>query len=191
MELFGHLWLPILLSSVIVFIASSIMHMVLPLHKGDYKRLPGEDKITAAMRDAGVTPGSYMVPYPAECKSMKDFQTPEMIEKYKQGPVGQFTVVSPGPPAMGKSLLHWFLFSVLISIFVGYIGMITLGWGVSYHQVFRITGTVAILGYAVSSIPDSIWRGQSWGITAKFVFDGVIYGLLTAGVFGWLWPQGM
>jgi len=191
MELFGHLWLPILLSSVIVFVASSIMHMVIPIHKGDYKRLPGEDKITAAMRAEGVTPGSYMVPYPAECKSMKDFQSPEMIEKYKQGPVGQFIVIPSGAPNMGKSMMQWFLFSVLVSIFAGYIGMITLGWGGSYHQVFRITGTVAILGYAVGNIPDSIWKGQRWGITMKFVFDGVVYGLLTAGTFGWLWPEGM
>ena len=37
------LWLPILLSAVFVFIASSIFHMVIPLHKGDYKKLSGED----------------------------------------------------------------------------------------------------------------------------------------------------
>lgn len=191
MELFGNLWLPILLSSVLVFIASSILHMVLPVHKKDYKRLPGQDKITAVMREQGVTPGTYMIPYPTECKSMKDWQTPEMIENFKKGPVGQFIVVPSGPPNMGKSLSQWFLFSLLVSIFAGYIGMITLGWGVPYQRVFRITGTVAILGYAVSSIPESIWKGQSWGITAKFVFDGIVYGLLTAGTFGWLWPEGM
>jgi hypothetical protein len=191
MEHLSQLWLPILLSSVFVFIVSSIIHMVLPLHKGDYKRLPGEEKITAAMRAEGVTPGSYMLPYPAECRSMKDFQTPEMIERYRQGPVGQLILIPNGPPNMGKSLALWFLFSVIISIFAGYIGMITMGWGQPYHMVFRVTGTVAILGYAVSAMPDSIWRGQSWGITFKFIFDGIIYGLVTAGTFGWLWPQGM
>ena len=49
------LWLPIILAAVIVFIASSILHMVLPYHRGDYKKLPDEDKVSAALRDAGVT----------------------------------------------------------------------------------------------------------------------------------------
>jgi hypothetical protein len=191
MELIGHLWLPILLSSVFVFIVSSIVHMVLPIHKGDYKRLPGEDKITAEMRAQGVTAGSYMVPYPAECKSMKDFQTPEMIEKYKQGPVGQVILIPNGSPAMGKSLVLWFLFSVVVSGFAAYLGYLALGWGAPYRAVFRVTGTAAILGYAVSSLPDSIWRGQRWGITLKFVIDGIVYGLVTAGTFGWLGPEAM
>ena len=125
MELLSHLWLPMLLSSVFVFVVSSVVHMVLPIHKGDYKRLPGEDKITAEMRAQGVTPGMYMVPYPAECKSMKDFQTPEMIEKYRQGPVGQIILAPNGPPAMGKSLVMWFIFSLIVSLFAGYLLLFT------------------------------------------------------------------
>jgi hypothetical protein len=191
MEILSHLWLPILLSSVFVFILSSIMHMVLPTHKGDYKRLPGEEKITAEMRAQGVTPGMYMFPMPAQMTSMKDCQTPEMIEKFKQGPVGQLAVLPSGPPTMGKALVQWFLFCVLVSLFAGYLGYLALGWSGTYGQVFRVTGTAAILGFAVSAIPDSIWHGQSWGVTFKFLIDGVIYGLVSAGTFGWLWPGRM
>jgi len=191
MEILGHLWLPILLSSVFVFIVSSLLHMVIPIHKGDYKRLPGEEKIAAEMRAQGVTPGMYMLPMPAQMNSMKDCQTPEMIEKFKQGPVGQIAIVPSGPPAMGKSLVQWFLFSVVVSGFAAYLGYLALGWGAPYRAVFRVIGTAAILGYAVSSIPDSIWRGQSWGTTFKFIIDGIIYGLVTAGTFGWLWPEAM
>jgi hypothetical protein len=51
------LWLPILLSAVIVFIASSIMHTVLPYHRGDYRGLPDEDNLLASLRGAGLTRG--------------------------------------------------------------------------------------------------------------------------------------
>ncbi len=61
--------------------------------------------------------------------------------------------------------------------------------GADYMAVFRFTGTVAILAYAVCAVPDSIWKGQRWSVTIKFVFDGVVYGLATAGTFAWLWPD--
>jgi hypothetical protein len=82
------LWLPILLSAVLVFIASSIMHTVLPYHRGDYRQLPDEDKIQAVLRAAGLTRGLYIFPFGTH----KDMKTPAMQEKYKQGPVGMMTV---------------------------------------------------------------------------------------------------
>jgi hypothetical protein len=122
---------------------------------------------------------------------MKEMGSPEMIEKYRRGPVGFLTVKPSGPPNMGVGLVQWFLFSVVISIFAAYIAKLALGYGAEFLPVFRVTGTVAILGYAVSYIPDSIWKGVGWGITLKFIFDGVVYGLATAVVFGWLWPAAM
>ena len=180
------LWLPILLSAVFVFVASSIIHMVLATHNSDYKKLPGEEKVLQEMRTQGVAPGTYAIP---RAGSMKEMATPEMIEKYKRGPVGFMTVIPSGPPAMGRNLVLWFLYSIFIGVFVAYVSALGLSRGADYLAVFRIAGTVAILGYAVSSIPDSIWKGQRWGITLKFVFDGVVYGLVTAGTFGWLWPD--
>jgi hypothetical protein len=48
----------------------------------------------------------------------------------------------------------------------------------------------AVLVFIVSSIiHNSIWRGQSWGTTWKHVADGLVYALVTAGTFGWLWPS--
>lgn len=179
------LWIPILLSAVFVFLVSSILHMVLPIHKGDYKKLPGEEKVLEAMRGQGVEPGSYVFPC-AGC--MKDMASPEMIEKYERGPVGFLTVIPSGAPRMGKSLIQWFLYSVVMGIFVAYIARVGLDREATYLAVFRTTGTVAVLGYAVAAIPDSIWKGQRWGITLKFLFDGAVYGLVTAGTFGWLWP---
>ncbi|MFQ5511583.1 MAG: hypothetical protein ACE5EO_07010 [Candidatus Krumholzibacteriia bacterium] len=188
MEFLSDLWLPILLSSVFVFVASSIMHMALPFHKRDYKKLPDEADVLDAMRTHGVAPGHYMFPCAG---SMKDSCTPEMIEKYEKGPCGFMTVVPTGRPAMGKSLVQWFLYSLLVSVLAAYVARVGRGPGADYLEVFRVTGTAAILGYAVGSLQDSIWKGQSWGITLKFIFDGVLYGLLTAGTFGWLWPGGV
>ena len=112
-----------------------------------------------------------------------------MLEKYKQGPVGQLNIFPSRPPAMGKSLLLWFLFSVVISFFAAYLASRTLGPGTHYLQVFRVVGTAAFLGYAGAQSMDSIWMGQKWSTTLKHIFDGLLYALVTAGCFGWLWPQ--
>jgi len=180
------LWLPILLSAVIVFVASSIVHMLLPFHKSDYRQLPGEDKVLDALRTAGVTPGrTYHFPFTTH----KDMKSPEAQEKFKRGPVGLLTLIPSGAPAMGKYLTQWFLYCVLVSIFVAYLTGRTRIAGTPYLEVFRVAGTTAFLGYSIAQIQDSIWKGQSWGVTFKLVFDGLIYGLLTAGTFGWLWPR--
>lgn len=186
MEFLSELWAPILLSALLVFVASSVLHMVVPLHKGDYKKLPGEAEVLAAIRGQRVEPGAYMFPCPA---SMKECSSPEMIEKFEQGPVGFMIVRPSGAPAMGKSLVQWFVYTVVIGVFVAYIGWLGLQAGAEYMRVFRVTGTIAVLAYALANVPSSIWKGESWSITAKFVFDGVVYGLVTAGSFAWLWPD--
>src|SRR5512137_1565136 len=111
------LWLPILLSAVIVFVASSIMHMVLPYHRSDYSQLPGEDKILAVLRAAALKRGLYVFPF---C-THKDMKSPALIEKQKQGPVGFLTIVPSGPPAMPKFLIQWFIYCLLIGFFVAYL----------------------------------------------------------------------
>lgn len=181
------LWFPILLSAVLVFVASSIMHMCLPIHKADYRGIPGEAEVLAVLRAQGLEPGGYVFPH---CKSMKDMSSPETLEKYRQGPVGFLTVVPSGPCRMGKSLLQWFLYTVVIGVFVAYVASFAgLGRGAGFLAVFRLAGTVAILAYAVTQIPDSIWKGHRWTSTWKFVGDGIVYGLITGATFGWLWPQ--
>lgn len=182
----GALWLPILLSAVFVFVASSIIHMVLGYHKNEYKKLPGEENILEAMRKESVARGEYVFPCAG---SMKDAGTPEMVKKYEQGPCGFMTVVRSGKPGMAKSLVLWFLYSVLISLFAAYVGRLALPPGTEYIMVFRVTGAVATIAYTAALLQGSIWMGKPWSSTFKSVFDGVVYGLLTAGVLGWLWPS--
>jgi hypothetical protein len=185
MAFLSALWLPIVLSAVIVFVASSIMHMVLPYHKGDYRQLPEEDKAMAALRPLGLTRGLYVFPF---C-THKDMKSPAMQEKYKQGPVGMLTVFPSGTPVMPKFLGQWFAYCLIIGFFVAYLTAHTVMPGAHYPVVFRVAGTAAFLAYGLANISNGIWKGQPWSMVLKEVFDGLIYGLLTAGTFGWLWPR--
>jgi hypothetical protein len=179
------LWLPILLSAVIIFVASSIMHMLLKYHQSDYSQLPDEDKILAALRPANLKRGLYVFPF---C-THKDMKSPALIEKYKQGPVGFLTIVPNGPPALPKFLIQWFVYCLVIGFFVAYLTGRTLPRGTDYLAVFRVAGTAAFLAYGLGQLSNGIWKGQRWSATIKEVIDGLIYGLLTAGTFGWLWPR--
>ena len=177
------LWLPILVSAVLVFLASFVLHMVLTYHHSDVRQLPAEGRVQDAVR--GTPVGSYFFPHAA---GPKEARTPAMVEKFKAGPVGILTVLPSGPPTMTKSLAQWFVFCVVVGAFVAYVTGRTVMPGAEYLGVFRVAGTVAFLGYAGAEATNAIWRGQSWGVTVKNYVDGLIYALLTAGVFGWLWP---
>ena len=185
MALLAQLWLPIVLSAVIVFIASSIVHMALPYHRSDYKKLPDEEKVTASLRAAGLTRGLYAFPF---C-TPKEMKLAENVEKYKQGPVGMMTVFPLGQPFMPKFLAQWFGYCLIISFFVAYLAAHTIPPGMSYLAVFRVVGTAAFLAYGLGNLVNGIWRGQPWSVVSKEVVDGLVYSLLTAGTFGWLWPK--
>jgi hypothetical protein len=179
------LWLPIVLSGVIVFVASSIMHMLLPYHRSDYNRLPDEEKVLTALRAMPLKRGHYIFPFATH----QDMKSPELIEKQKQGPVGFLTIMPSGPPVMPKFLIQWFVFCLLIGFFVAYLSAHTVPQGANYLVVFRVVGTAAFLAYGLANLSNGIWRGHTWSATIKEVIDGLIYALLTAGTFGWLWPR--
>jgi hypothetical protein len=179
------LLLPILLSAALVFAVSSVIHMVLTYHRTDYAGVTDEDRLMDDLRAAGLTPGDYVVPHvgaPAELSS------PEYVAKRERGPVAFITVVPSGKSGMGSSLAAWFLYSVIISIVAGYVAGRALEPGAPYLEVFRFVGTTALAGYVFGLWQQSIWFGRPWSTTLKASFDGVVYALLTAGVFGWLWP---
>jgi hypothetical protein len=180
------LWLPILLSAVFVFVASSIVHMVLGYHRNDFRRFSNEDQVISALRPLEIPPGDYAIPCAGSMKAMKD---PAFMEKMKAGPVAFMTFAPPGPPSMASSLILWFLYSIVVSVIAGYVARSALRPGAHYLAVFRYAGCVAFTAYSIGLIQDSIWYRRNWGTTLKYVFDGLIYGLLTAGVFGWLWPR--
>ena len=185
MVLLASLWLPIVLSAVIVFIASSIMHMVLPYHKRDYSQLPNEDAVRATLRAANLKRGLYVMPY---C-THQNMKSPETMAKYKEGPVGFITILPSGPPSLPKFLIQWFIYCLVIGFFVAYLAAHTIAPGTNYLEVFRVVGTAAFLAYGLGLVTNGIWKGQLWSNTFKEIFDGLVYALLTAGTFGWLWPR--
>lgn len=179
------LWLPILLAAVLVFVASSVIHMFLTYHRSDYRQLPREDEVMSALRPFAIPPGEYIVPHAGSMDAMK---SPEYADKVTKGPVAFLTVLPNAMPTMGKSLAQWFLYCVVIGIFAAYVTGRALGPGVTYLEVFRFAGVTAFLGYTVALWQQSIWWHRGWMQTLKHTFDGLVYALLTAGVFGWRWP---
>jgi len=179
------LGMPILLSAIVVFLVSSVLHMVLTYHKADYEKLPDEDKVLGALRPLRIPPGDYLFPHATSMTAMKD---PAFMEKMKAGPVAFMTVRPSGAPSMGTSLVQWFVYSVLVSAVAGYVAGRALGPGADYLSVFRFAGTTAFACYAMGHMQGSIWMGRRWGATVRHTIDGFIYALFTAGVFGWLWP---
>ena len=180
------LGVPILLSAVIVFIASSILHMVLRYHRNDLRRLSREEEVMAALRTFNIPPGDYALPWAGSTDALKQ---PEYLEKVNKGPVAFMTVLPTGPLSIGKNLAMWFVYSIVVSVFAGYVAGRALEPGANYLEVFRFVGTTAFMGYSLALLQHSIWYHRNWGTTFRSVFDGLIYGLLTAGTFGWLWPR--
>ena len=180
------LWLPILLSAVIVFAVSSVIHMFTPWHKSDYPKIPNEDRVMDALRPLGIPPGDYMFPRPA---SMEEMRSPGFAAKRAKGPVMIVTVMPSGPVTMGRELGLWFLYSIVVSVFAGYVAGRALPSGAEYLRVFQFVGTSAFLAYSFALWQLAIWYHRSWGTTIRSSIDGLIYALLTAGTFGWLWPR--
>lgn len=180
------LWLPILFSAVIIFFASSVMHMLLTYHHRDYQQIPSEETVLGGLRAAGLKPGTYHFPFGTH----KEMKSPAMVEKYKQGPVGLMTIFPNGLPAMQKFLGLWFLYCLIVSAFAAHLSGHAIGPGVHHHRVvFKTVFTAAFLAYGVGQLPNGIWKGQPWSNTIKDIFDGLVYALLTAAVFAWLWPH--
>lgn len=179
------LWLPILLSTIAVFFASSLIHMVLKYHKTDFRGVPNENAIIDAVRAQNLAPGEYAVPHADDPSRLKD---PDFIDKWKRGPVFM-TVFPHGNLSMGPQLAQWFVYSLLASISAAYIASRALGTGANYMDVFRFAGATAFFCYSFAQWQQSIWYKRPWSTTIKNTIDGLIYALITAGFFGWLWPR--
>ena len=182
----SQLWIPIVLAAVLVFVASSLVHMVFKWHNADYLKLANEDEVRAVVRAGNPAPGQYAMPH---CTDMNEMKNPEFAKKFVEGPVGLLTLRANGAPNMGSSLALWFAYTLAISLIAAYIASRTLPAAANFLQVCRVAGTVAFLAYAGGSVQNAIWMGKPWGSAMKDVLDGLIYGTLTAVALAWLWPR--
>jgi len=180
------LWLPILLSAVVVFVISSLIHMVFKWHASDYGVLANEDAVRDAIRAGNPAPGRYVVPY---CQDMKDMAGEAMQRKYLEGPVGHITLLPNGPQNMGKYLGLWFLWSLAVAVVAALIAVQIFGLDPTRARaVAKLIGAVSFIAYGFGTVTESIWMGRPWSQSAKYLLDAALYGIGSGLVFFYLWP---
>ncbi len=179
------LWLPILVSAVLVHIASTIFWMLAPHHKNDWRGFTNEPALTDALRASGAVPGQYMVPWHGNAGGMK---SPEFAERLEKGPNAFITVGPSGPVAMGPNIAFTFLTFLLVSLVLGFIAHCALTLDAEPRRIWCVIGAAAGLAHTTGAIPNAIWFQTPRSTMAKNVFDGIVYAVITAAVFVWLWP---
>jgi len=180
------LWAPILVSAVLVFIASSISQAVLPFHRTDFRKVPGEPEVMETLNRLGVARGDYLFPRPA---NRKELASPAFREKYQKGPIGILTVFPKGGNPTARTLLLWFLYCLAVGAFVAFLASLSLSPGADRRTIFILIGLAALGGHVLALWPASIWYGKAWSTTIKSSLDGLVYGILTGGTFAWMWPK--
>ena len=181
---FLSLWLPILVATVAVFLASSLVNTVLPWHKSDFPAVPDETGVMDALRPFAIPPGEYMLP---RCNEMKEMSSPAFVEKLNRGPVMLLTVRPNGVTPMGPMLAQWAVYCLIVSALVACLASIALEVTTHDHDVFHFTAIAAFMAYAVATWQSSVWYGRPWSMAAKSTLDGLIYAVITGLVFAWLW----
>ena len=176
--------IPIVVSAVLVFIIAAMLWMVAPHHKHDFQGFANEEAIRAAVGKPAA--GLYTIPHAASDAARKD---PAWLKKLADGPVAFVTVAPSRDMNMGPMMIQSILLYLVVSAITAYVAGHVLAAGTPYLQVFRVVGTVSWLAYGFGTASDSIWFARPWSSTFKNLFDALLMGLVTAGVFGWLWPR--
>ena len=169
-----------------MWIVSALIWTVLPHYKSEFRGLPNEEAARNALTPQNLPPGQYNIPH---VSSPQNFEKADVRKKFEEGPACFITVVLSSVPAMGQRMVLSFVYYLVIGVVVAYVASRTLAPEAEYLTVFRLTGTVAWLAYGTGVIPDAVRFGRPWSAVAKHLIDALAYGLLTAGVFGWLWPR--
>ena len=187
MHFVGQLWLPILLATVFCFILSAIIWMAGPHHKKEWRGVgSAEDALMGALRQGGVGQGGYMFPF-GDRADKAQFEA--AMKKWAEGPSGVLYVFPRGQMGMGKMLVQQFVFFLAVNFMLAYVGHHSSLDSQPYLRVFQVIGAVAFMTYWLGAAPESIWFGRPWKSYLLQGVDGLMYALVTAGTFGWLWPR--
>ena len=185
MEFLIDLWLPILISAVVLFFASFTAWVILPHHFGDKKKLEKEQEVMDLVRKLNIAPGNYMFPY---ATSKQDQGSKEFQAKYTEGPRGCLDVYATAN--MGMNMVLTVIFFLITSAVIGYITHFVCppgGPGVDFMRVFRVAGTIGILTHASSGVLNNIWFKRR---SFTDIIDGVVFGLILGLIFAAMWPSG-
>ena len=175
------LWLPILVSGVVLFFASVAAWMALPHHKPEWKGLPNEDALAQTIRDTQIAPGQYMFPFAGKSEDWKNEDTKRRMQA---GPHGSL-IVWPTAQSMGRNMLYTVIFFTVVNFVIAYLATMALGRGADFMSVFRFVGTAGVITYASANILNGIWFGRKM---LADVVDGIVYGVVTGLIFAALWP---
>jgi hypothetical protein len=189
MEFVGHLWLPIVVAAVIVFITSAVIWMAMPWHKKEFDHFPDEDGLIAFLRKGNLGAGMYLYPFMSH-EMQKDKAVMEAHrKKVAEGPAGIMYVFPKGRLGMNRMMVQSIVFYLVVNFFLAYIGYHTIIGHATYLQVFRVIGTVAFMTYFFGTVPWCIWFGHPWKTQWLQIIDALLMAGMTAGTFGWLWPK--
>lgn len=178
------LWLPILLSSIAVFVGSFLAWVVIGHHTPDWSEIPDEGEVVDFIRAQGLRPGQYMFPMARTKEALADGSKQQRMTS---GPWGTLNVWSR-QVNMSRNLLQTFAFYLVTSFFIGYLASLALDAGASFSKVSQVTGTAGILAYAFGHVPNAIWFGTHRRPMLMDVIDGVCFGLITGLTFATFWP---
>src|SRR5258705_1684625 len=182
------LWLPIIGAAIGVFVASSTPHMVLPNHRTDVRKVPRGKEALRLDRVQGiaVAPGDYAMPHAGSSAGMRD---PAFIAKATKGPLAFMTLAPGAAPAMGPYLALWFVYCLVVSTCTALLVWQIVRPGGPPRLAFHYGGLIGFLAYRNALPPHSISYRPGWATTLHSLFDSLIYGLVTGGIFAWLWPM--
>lgn len=192
MEFLSHLWLPILVSGVAVWFASALAWMAVGHHKKDRDPIPGgtagEQEFMDAVRRMNIQPGNYGFPDFCQHDNLRGKEKMEALKAlYDRRPMGILRIW--GEMNMGTNMLLTFLFYLFTSAVIAYLAWSVMPRGERFGQVFQVVGTAAILAYCFSSFPNDLWFQKKRRAMVMDWIDGIVFGLITAAVFAWLWPK--
>jgi hypothetical protein len=190
MDFIQHLWLPILVCAVAVFMCSFLVWAILPHHRDDWAKLPNEDAVRDDLKARGIEPGTYV--FPKMDKS--SCNTPEGKAAWERAPAGVMTVFTK--PNMGANMAGTFVVMLIAAVLTGYLAWHVMGRDPVYAAThykdfadrFQIVGSIGILTWCFSSLPNMIWFQAGKRSMVNGTVDGVLYGVVTGAVFSWLWP---
>ncbi|GAB4549309.1 MAG: hypothetical protein Tsb0013_10460 [Phycisphaerales bacterium] len=180
------LWLPIVLSTVIVFIASAVAWMAIPKwHQPDLKVLPDEATFAGDLGRHELAPGQYMWP---NCGSSEEMKSDEFKRRWAEGPWGLLRVAGTRP-SFGVNLVVTFVYFLVVSVVVGFLASRAFGSGAGYYEVFGFCFLASALAHCTMNLPNSMFlmEPRRWMLTN--LIDGFVFAMLTAGTFAGLWPE--
>lgn len=178
------LWLPIVLSAVVVWIASLIASTALPHHKKDFVALPDEDGFAGDMRRRGIPPGNYLFP---DFRGREAMKSAKVAKALNEGPVGHL-IVWKTPLTMGDKMLGTLLVHLVVCTLIAYLTRVAIPGPAPFLKVFQVATTAGILAHCFSFIPAALWWGSYKRTIVANVVDGVVFGVMIGAIFGWRWP---